>query len=83
VEIEDRKMGLGTLERCIEHSKEPEIVMDVFCEGCDKKTEWEKRSQIEEVPPYLFIHLKRLVFDYQFSFQKIKIHSSLHFPHHL
>jgi ubiquitin C-terminal hydrolase len=56
------------------------VIYDVNCEQCRGKKTFNKQTTIKQIPPYFFIHLRRLVFDYQMPNTKKKVHSQLKFP---
>eukprot|EP01130_Rhizamoeba_saxonica_P002958 TRINITY_DN1299_c0_g2_i1.p1 TRINITY_DN1299_c0_g2~~TRINITY_DN1299_c0_g2_i1.p1 ORF type:complete len:2014 (+),score=509.93 TRINITY_DN1299_c0_g2_i1:1-6042(+) len=50
-----------------------------YCEDCDQKVDTLKRCCIEEIPPILFIHLKRFEFDY-INMRNVKLYDECSFP---
>lgn len=59
-----------------------ELISDCLCENCDTRADTTKRSLLSEVPSVFFIHLKRIVFNYDVFFNT-KIHTRLTFPDEL
>ena len=76
LEIKNHK----TLTECFEKLTEPEIITDYFCDQCDKKVDSiEKKIRVQGLPPFLFIHFQRLVFDLE-SLSKIKLEHQVDYP---
>ena len=74
--------NLKTLQECMNKYVEPEIICDFFCDFCDKKETIQKYHKFKSLPPFLFLHLQRLVFDLEFMY-KIKLDHPINFPHQL
>lgn len=55
------------------------VINDYKCDKCDQKVDVVKRSLIAETPNVLFIHLQRIVFNFD-TFQNDKINSRFEFP---
>lgn len=49
------------------------------CESCKQSVDITRRTVINKLPNYLFLHLQRLVFDFD-TFQNTKINTRLEFP---
>lgn len=72
--------GQNSLRDCLSRLIEPEIICDYFCEFCEGKVETiQKYNRFHSLPPFLFIHLQRLVFDLE-TFTKIKLDHPVAFP---
>ena len=56
-----------------------ELINDCLCEYCGQRSDTTKRTVIETVPNIFFVHLKRIVFNYD-VFMNTKIHTRLEFP---
>ena len=69
VEVKEKK----NLYECLDKLVEPEVISHYFCQFCEQKVETiHKTNKFQQLPPYLFIHLQRLVFDLE-SLSKIKL----------
>ena len=62
---------------CLELFTQKEILKDVLCENCNKKTTFTKELKIERLPEYLFIVFKRFKYISKYS---TKIESVISFP---
>ena len=71
--------GKYDLQSALEGSHAGQLISDCFCEHCEQKSDTTKRSVLNEVPNVFFIHLKRIVFNYDI-FMNNKIHTRLFFP---
>lgn len=78
VEIE----GKTDLQAALEGSYQGEVISDYLCDQCHNRGETTKRNLLSEIPSILFIHLRRIVFNYD-MFVNMKIHSRLKFPEEL
>lgn len=56
-----------------------ELITDCLCENCGERADTTKRTVIDTVPNLFFVHLKRIVFNYD-VFMNTKIHTRLEFP---
>ena len=63
----------------MEGSYQGEIISDYFCDSCKNRGETTKRNILSDIPSILFIHLRRIVFNYDI-FANMKIHTRLQFP---
>ena len=59
-----------------------ELISDCLCESCNTRSDTTKRNVLNQVPNIFFVHLKRMVFNYD-VFMHTKIHTRLHFPDEL
>ena len=62
---------------CLSLFTQKEIINDIFCENCNRKTKFTKELKIERLPEYLFIVFKRFKFITKYS---TKIESLISFP---
>ena len=70
----------NNLKDCLDKLIEPEIICDYYCEWCDRRVESiQKYHRFQSLPPYLFIHQQRLVFDLE-TFTKVKLDHPVSFP---
>jgi ubiquitin carboxyl-terminal hydrolase 34 len=58
------------------------VISDFYCEQCQNRGETTKRNIISEIPNIFFVHLRRIVFNYD-MFLNMKIHTRLQFPEDL
>lgn len=56
-----------------------EIISDFDCDTCKRKVDIQKRTLIASTPSVLFVHLQRLVFNFD-SFRNDKVNTMLEFP---
>ena len=68
-----------TLEECLDQYVNEEVIAGYHCEKCDDKVEIEKKHLFQYLPPFLFIHLKRLEFNFE-CYSKIKLENAIRFP---
>jgi ubiquitin C-terminal hydrolase len=74
---------LRSLQECLHKHVETEIICDYYCDYCEQKVETtQKYLRFRALPPLLFIHLQRLVFDLESMF-KVKLDHPVEFPLHL
>lgn len=59
-----------------------EIISDFECDSCKKKVDITKRTLIANTPSVLFVHLQRLVFNFD-TFRNDKVNTLLEFPDNL
>lgn len=78
VEI-DGKYDLGS---ALEGSHQGEVISDYLCDHCQNRGETTKRNILSDIPSIMFIHLRRIVFNYD-MFVNMKIHTRLQFPDQL
>lgn len=78
VEIE----GKYDLDAALEGSYQGEVIQDYLCDNCANRGETTKRNILSKIPSIFFIHLRRIVFNYD-MFVNMKIHTRLQFPDHL
>lgn len=62
---------------CLDLFTHEEILKNIHCEKCNKKTNFKKRFQLDKVPKYLILILKRFKYTTMFT---TKIDSLIHFP---
>ena len=62
---------------CLDLFTREEVIKNIFCEKCNKKTNFNKRLQIDKFPKYLTLILKRFKFTKMFT---TKIDSLIQFP---
>jgi hypothetical protein len=62
---------------CLDLFTHEEILKNIHCEKCNKKTNFKKRFQLDKVPRYLILILKRFKYTTMFT---TKIDSLIHFP---
>lgn len=56
-----------------------EIINDYKCSACKNKVDIEKKTAISKLPNTLFIHLNRIVFDFD-KMGNVKLNDRLEFP---
>ena len=78
VEIE----GKYDLHSALDGMHAGELISDCLCESCGTRSDTTKRNVLSEVPNIFFVHLKRIVFNYDI-FMNTKIHTRLYFPEEL
>lgn len=78
VEIE----GKYDLHSALEGMHTGQLISDCLCESCGKRSDTTKRNVLNQVPNIFFVHLKRIVFNYD-VFINTKIHTRLYFPDEL
>ncbi len=74
--------GKYDLQTALDGMNAGELISDCLCESCGARSDTTKRNVLKEVPNIFFVHLKRIVFDYNL-FVNTKIHSRLYFPEQL
>ena len=77
--------GLSTVEDAFREFTKPEVMSgdnQVFCEELDKKTDASKGLKFVAFPYFLILQLKRFDMDYN-TWQRIKLHDDVSFPHEL
>ena len=62
---------------CLDLFTHEEILKNIHCEKCNKKTNFKKRLQIDKFPKYLVLILKRFKYTSMFT---TKIDNLIHFP---
>ena len=62
---------------CLSLFTQKEIINDIFCENCNRKTKFTKELKIERLPEYLFIVFKRFKYISKYS---TKVESLISFP---
>ena len=62
---------------CLDLFTREEIIKNIFCEKCNKKTNFKKRLEIDKFPKYLTIILKRFKYTKMFT---TKIDNLIQFP---
>ena len=62
---------------CLDLFTHEEILKNILCEKCNKKTNFKKRLQIDKFPKYLVLILKRFKYTTMFT---TKIDNLIHFP---
>ena len=62
---------------CLDLFTHEEILKNILCEKCNKKTNFKKRLQIDKFPKYLVLILKRFKYTSMFT---TKIDNLIHFP---
>ena len=62
---------------CLDLFTHEEILKNIHCEKCNKKTNFKKRLQIDKFPKYLVLILKRFKYTTMFT---TKIDNLIHFP---
>ena len=62
---------------CLDLFTREETIKNIFCEKCNKKTNFKKRLQIDKFPKYLTLILKRFKYTKMFT---TKIDNLIHFP---
>ena len=62
---------------CLDLFTHEEILKNILCEKCNKKTNFKKRLEIDKFPKYLVLILKRFKYTSMFT---TKIDSLIHFP---
>ena len=62
---------------CFDLFTHEEILKNIFCEKCNKKTNFKKRLEIDKFPKYLILILKRFKYTTMFT---TKIDNLIHFP---
>ena len=72
-EDEDNK----SIYDCLDLFTHEEILKNIHCEKCNKKTNFKKRFQIDKFPKYLVLILKRFKYTTMFT---TKIDNLIHFP---
>ena len=70
------------LKTALEGMHQGEVIGDCLCENCGQRSDTTKRSVISEIPNIFFLHLRRIVFNYD-VFVNTKIHTRLEFPNEL
>ena len=71
--------GKYDLPSALEATHSGELISDCLCEHCGARSDTTKRSVLNSVPNVFFVHLKRMVFNYDL-FMLNKIHTRLYFP---
>ena len=77
--------GLSTVEDSFREFTKPEVMSgdnQVFCEELDKKTDASKGLKFVAFPYFLILQLKRFDMDYN-TWQRVKLHDDVSFPHQL
>ena len=62
---------------CLDLFTREEIMKNIFCEKCNKKTNFKKRLEIDKFPKYLTLILKRFKYTKMFT---TKLDNLIHFP---
>jgi ubiquitin carboxyl-terminal hydrolase 34 len=73
--IKDKRSVHESLQELIKE----ETISDFECEKCQKKVDISKRTLIAHTPSVLFVHLQRLVFNFD-TFQNDKVNTLCEFP---
>lgn len=68
-----------TLYDSLNNYIQPERIDDYNCDQCKKKVSLTKKNSLSDLPNVLFVHLKRLFFNYETE-RNEKINSRLEFP---
>ena len=66
-----------TIYDCLDLFTREEVVKNIFCEKCNKKTNFKKRLEIDKFPKYLTLILKRFKYTKMFT---TKIDNLIQFP---
>ena len=74
--------GKYDLHSALEGMHTGELISDCLCENCGERSDTTKRNVLNEVPNVFFVHLKRIVFNYDI-FMNTKIYTRLFFPEEL
>ena len=72
----------NNLGEALEHNSQGEVINDWMCEFCNQKSDITKKTLLKETPNVMFIHLQRIVFDFD-RYMNTKIHTHLEFPEQL
>jgi uncharacterized UBP type Zn finger protein len=68
--------GKYDLNTALEGMYGGELITDCMCENCGQKSDTTKRTVLENIPNIFFVHLRRIVFNYD-VFMNTKIHTRL------
>lgn len=74
-EVKNQTDLLSSLAKLIDK----EEIQDYQCEACNQRVDVEKRTLLADTPNVLFVHLQRIVFDFE-TMDEIKINTKLEFP---
>ena len=66
-----------SIYNCLDLFTHEEILKNILCEKCNKKTNFKKRLQIDKIPKYLILILKRFKYTTMFT---TKIDNLINFP---